>query len=313
MHSHSHIGRNVWLVLLLNLAITVTELLGGILAGSIALLSDAVHNLSDALSAAVSYAAMKIAARPPDKKYTFGYKRAETLATFFNSSLLLFILTIVTVEAVKRLIHPEPIDTEIALYTAGVALVANSASVLLLHGHSEHSLNIKSVYLHMLGDMMASLAVLLAVVAIKYTGLYVIDPLTSLAITLYIGNEAMHVIKKASEVLMEASPVDLEEVKKALEAIPGVTNAHHCHAWMISEHETALECHVDVEPGLSLEETQRIIAEAKEKLRDMGIDHVTIQLEKDLCADKNLICGGNSSNASQVGRAKATLNEVHGQ
>ena len=296
MHSHVHTaGSRLRLVLVLNLAITLVELLGGILSGSLALLSDAAHNLGDALSAATSYIALKIAGKPPTKKYSFGYRRAETLAAFFNSNLLLFTTALIAAESLTKLIHPEPVEAEAAAYTAGFALAANTLAVLLLHSHSSHSLNVKSVYLHMLGDVMASLAVLAAIVALKYTGLYVLDPLTSLAISLYIAREAASLARKAAEVLMNASPIDLEAVKEELEAIPGVADVHHCHAWMISEHEVAVECHVEVEGNPSLEEAQDIIREARERLARLGIGHVTLQLEKNLCSEKGLVCGNSAA------------------
>lgn len=307
MHSHAHAaGGRLRLVLVLNLAITLVEVVGGILSGSLALLSDAAHNLGDALSAATSYIAMKIAGRPPTKKYSFGYKRAETIAAFFNSNLLLFTTGLIAAESLAKLIHPEPIAVETAAYTAGFALAANTLAVLLLHSHSSHSLNVRSVYLHMLGDVMASLAVLAAIVAVKYTGLYALDPLASLAISLYIAREAASLARKAAEVLMNASPVDLEAVKEALESIPGVAGAHHCHAWMISEHETAVECHVEVEGNPSLEEAQRIIREARERLAGLGISHVTLQLEKNLCGEKGLVCGNNAEKQERGALAPRT-------
>jgi len=292
MHDHIHgtPRERMWIVLVLNLAIALAEIIGGIVSGSMALLSDAVHNLGDALSVATSYIAILIARRPATEKYSFGYKRAEVLAAFFNSSLLLFILALVLLEALRRLISPVSISTGAALVVAVVALVANTASALLLHRHSKHSINVRSVYLHMIGDVLSSLVVLSSLLIIRYTGLYVIDPLVSILVTLYIAREAVHLLKEAADILMDSSPIDLRNVKETLESIPGVRNAHHCHAWRLSEHEIALECHVDVDGDLSISSAQRIIVEAKRRLQALGVIHVTLQIENGLCKDKSLVC-----------------------
>ena len=304
MHSHGHEarGRKMGLVLALNLVITLTELIGGIISGSIALLSDAAHNLSDALSAATSYFAIKISRRTPTKRYSFGYKRAETLAAFFNSNLLLVIAAVIMLESLRKLLNPSPIDIEVAAYTAATALAANTISVLLLHDHSKSSLNVKSVYLHMLGDVLASAAVLASVVIIRYTGFYLVDPATSLLISAYIAREAWHVVKEAAEILMNASPIDLDAVKEMLESIHGVSNAHHCHAWMLSEHDIALECHIEVEGNPSIEEAQEIINNASKLLREIGVTHVTLQLEKNRCTERGVVC---SDVGEEVLEAKA--------
>ncbi len=288
----------MWAVLALNMAITLAELIGGILSGSVALLSDAIHNLGDALSVATSYVAMLIARRPATERYSFGYKKAEALAAFFNSNLLLFMLALALLEALRRLVSPAPINTGTALIVTIVALVANTGSVLLLHGHSRHSINVRSIYLHMISDALSSFTVLLSLLIIHYAGLYVVDPLVSILIALYVAREAVCLLKEAASILMDSSPIDLRTIKEILESMPGVRNVHHCHAWRLSYHETALECHIDVDGDLSISSAQSIIMEAKRKLQALGISHVTLQLESDLCKDKSLVCSMASNRAN---------------
>ena len=284
----------------MNMAIMLAELIGGVISGSMALLSDAIHNLGDALSVATSYVAILIARRPATEKYSFGYKRAEVLVAFFNSNLLLFILALALLEALRRLMSPAPISTGIALITAIVALVANTGSILLLHRHSKHSINVRSVYLHMVGDALSSLTVLLSLLVIKYTGVYIVDPLVSILITLYIAREAIRLLKEAADILMDSSPIDLRTVKEILESMPGVRDVHHCHAWRLSEHEIAVECHVDVDGDLSISSAQNIIKKAERRLQALGINHVTLQLESDLCKDKSLVCSAVSDKSDTI-------------
>lgn len=297
-HLHSIAEERMWAVLALNMAITLAELIGGILSGSVALLSDAIHNLGDALSVATSYVAMLIARRPATERYSFGYKKAEALAAFFNSNLLLFMLALALLEALRRLVSPAPINTGTALIVTIVALVANTGSVLLLHGHSRHSINVRSIYLHMISDALSSFTVLLSLLIIHYAGLYVVDPLVSILIALYVAREAVCLLKEAASILMDSSPIDLRTIKEILESMPGVRNVHHCHAWRLSYHETALECHIDVDGDLSISSAQSIIMEAKRKLQALGISHVTLQLESDLCKDKSLVCSMASNRAN---------------
>lgn len=306
MHEHLHgiAEERMWAVFALNMAITLAELIGGILSGSMALLSDAIHNLGDALSVATSYVAMLIARRPATERYSFGYKKAEILAAFFNSNMLLFILALALIEALRRLMSPAPINTSTALIVAIIALAANTGSALLLYGHSKHSINVRSVYLHMIGDALSSFTVLLSLLIIYYTGLYVVDPLVSILIALYVAREAVHLLKEAAGILMDSSSIDLRTVKEILESIPGVRNIHHCHAWRLSDHETALECHIDVDGDLSISSAQSIIIEAKKRLQALGISHVTLQLESDLCKDKSLVCS-TASNRANIARCGA--------
>ncbi|NJE07436.1 cation transporter [Thermococcus sp. M39] len=276
----------------LNFIITLAEVIGGILSGSLALLSDALHNFSDAMSLLLSYIAIRIGEREKNEKYTFGYKRAEILTAFVNSTVLVGVSLFLFTEAYKRFKHPNPIDTGLMLIVAIIGLIANLISVLLLHGHSHESINVRSAYLHLLSDTLSSVAVIIGGFAIRYWGILWIDPAITILISAYILKEGFEVLKHSVEILMEASPeVNIEDVKKELENIDGVKNVHHIHLWRIGEKDIHFECHIEVE-DMKISEAQRIIDEAEERLKKFGITHVTVQLEINRCEEKELVgCG----------------------
>ncbi|ACS33332.1 cation diffusion facilitator family transporter [Thermococcus gammatolerans] len=289
-HAHKVKGRLLF-SFALNIVITLAEVVGGILSGSLALLSDSVHNLGDSMSLLASYFAVKIGERKANEKYTFGYRRAEILVAFVNSAVLVGVSLLLLVEAYRRYKNPKPIDGPLMLVVALIGLFANLFSVLLLHSHA-HGLNVRSAYLHLLSDTLSSVAVVAGGIAIIKWNVLWIDPLITVLIALYILREAYEILRESIEVLMEASPeLDLRAIKTELESIPRVKNAHHFHAWRVGEDEVHLECHLDVE-DMPLSEAQKIIDEAEKRLRKFGITHITVQLEVDRCRGKNIICTG---------------------
>ena len=282
-------SRHLLYSIVINSAITVVELVIGVLTGSMLLISDAVHNLGDTLSLGASYVAKLVAGRRASLRYTFGYRRAEVLAAFFNSTLLLILSAMVVVEAVSKLFHPAIIDARVIGFVGLVALIGNLVSTLLLREHASRSLNIRSAYLHLLGDTLSSVIVVLGALVIKYTGLYFFDPLASIIIISYIVVEAVSVLRESAEILMEAAPIDLEKVRREIESVPGVLNVHHCHAWRLGEKDVLLECHVEVK-DMPLSKAQGIINEIEARLRRIGVTHATIQLETNRCREKDLVC-----------------------
>lgn len=276
--------------ILVNAVITVVELIIGLLTASMLLISDSIHNLSDTLSLGISYVARLIARREASTHYTFGYRRAEVIAAFFNSTLLLVVSVLVIAESLSKLFHPSPIDSSLVVVTGCVALVANTISTLLLRRPAGESLNIRSAYLHLFSDALSSVVVVISATLIRYTGLYVIDPLASLAIMAYILSETMDVIRKSARVLMEAAPISLEDIRREIESVPGVINAHHCHAWQLGEKDILVECHVEVD-NMPLKEAQKIIDSIENRLKRLGVTHTTIQLETGRCDNKSLIGG----------------------
>ncbi|WP_297468452.1 cation diffusion facilitator family transporter [Thermococcus sp.] len=290
-HHHGELKGRMAFSIVLNLVITIAEVIGGIFSGSLALLSDSLHNFSDSMSLLASYFAIKIGERKANEKYTFGYKRAEVLVAFINSAVLVGVSLFLLVEAYRRFKNPEPIDGPLMLGVALIGLTANLLSVLLLHGHAHESMNIRSAYLHLMSDTLSSVAVVIGGILIIKWNITWVDPLVTVLISLYILWKGYEILKESVEVLMEASPeLDLGAIKVEIESIPGVKNAHHFHAWRIGEREIHFECHVEVD-DMPISEAQWIIDRVEEALRKYGITHVTVQLEADRCASKNIICG----------------------
>ncbi|MHB8075195.1 cation diffusion facilitator family transporter [Desulfosporosinus fructosivorans] len=300
-HEHEHIegghthdvsslsGRKIFWVTLLNATITVAEIVGGILSGSLALLSDAVHNLSDTVAIALSYYANKIAQKPKDARKTFGYKRAEILSAFINSAVLLAISIVLIFEAFKRLKSPESINGTLMITVALIGLIANFISVYLLEKDSHENLNIKSSYLHLLSDTVSSVGVVAGGIAIKIWGIVWIDPLITILISLYILKATWQVIIKTVDILMQSSPsLDYEAIKADIEGIDKVNNIHHVHCWMSNEKTIYFEAHIEME-DMPLSETESIYDKIEYYLKNQhDINHVTLQAEVDKCPDKNI-------------------------
>ena len=282
-------GKKIFWVTLLNAAITVTEIIGGILSGSLALLSDAIHNLSDTMAIALSYFANKIARKPKDAKRTFGYKRAEILSAFINSTVLLAISAVLIFEAIKRLKSPESINGTLMIIVALIGLTANLISVFLLEKDSHENLNIKSSYLHLLSDTVSSVGVLIGGIAIKLWGFVWIDPVITVLISLYIMKETWHVVKTTVDILMQSSPpLDYNAIKNEIEKLDKVKNIHHVHSWMIDEKTIYFEAHIDME-DMPLSEAERLYDKISCLLKDhYGVSHVTLQAEVDSCNDKGI-------------------------
>lgn len=291
-HHHKDLKGRMLFSFVLNIVTTLAEVIGGILSGSLALLSDSLHNFSDSMSILVSYLAIKIGERERNEKYTFGYKRAEILVAFVNSAVLVGVALFLLVEAYKRFKNPEPINGPLMLGVALIGLFANLISVLLLHEHAHESMNVRSAYLHLLSDTLSSVAVVTGGIAIIKWNILWIDPLITVLISLYILRGGYEILRESVEVLMEASPnLNFEEIKREIESIPVVKNAHHFHAWRVGEKEVHFECHVEVN-DMPLSEAQKLIDDIAERLKRFGITHVTVQLEAGRCKDKNTICGG---------------------
>lgn len=281
--------KKIFWVTLLNATITIAEIIGGILSGSLALLSDAVHNLSDTVAIALSYIANKIAQKPKDAKRTYGYKRAEILSAFINSTVLLAISIVLIFEAYKRFNSPESINGTLMIAVAFIGLVSNLVSVYLLEKDSHENLNIKSSYLHLLGDTVSSVGVVAGGIAIKIWGMVWIDPLITILISLYILKETWQVVRKTVDILMQSSaPLNYEAIKNDIEAIDKVKNIHHVHSWMINEKTIYFEAHIDMD-DMQLSEVELIYDKIEHLLIDHhGISHVTLQAEVDKCCDKSI-------------------------
>jgi len=293
-HNHSHStsdlsGKKIFWVIVLNAVITIVEILGGIFSGSLALLSDSIHNLSDTMAIALSYFANKISKKPKNISKTFGYKRAEIIAAFVNASVLFIISLRLIFEAYKRLKNPQTIDGNLMLTVAVVGLIANFISVYLLEKDSHDNLNIKSSYLHLINDTVSSVGVILGGVAIKLWGIIWIDPLITVIISIYIIKETWDILRNSIEILMQGSPnLDYDGIKKDIEKIEGINNIHHVHSWMTDEKTIYFEAHIDVD-DIKLSEVEKVYDKLEYILKEhYGISHITIQPEVDKCQCKKM-------------------------
>ena len=273
----------------LNLVITGAEFVAGLVAGSLALLADAAHNLNDAGSLGISLYARKVAVRDPDERRTFGYRRAEVVGAFVNLVTLVLIALYLLVEAVDRFFNPRPIDGTWMVGVATVALLANVGTALLLHGASEHSLNIRSAFVHIVADAMASLGVIAAGVAVLLWDLRVVDPILTAAISVYILVQSYRMLRRTIRILMNSAPpgFDLEALVARMEAVDGVVDVHHVHVWQMDERRTACEAHV-VMRKRDLDEMEAVKGVLKRSLgEEFGVDHTTLEFEFDACAGED--------------------------
>ncbi|RMG68214.1 MAG: cation transporter [Calditrichaeota bacterium] len=298
IHLNDRLTTNLRLIItmVLNLVITATELVGGLLAGSLSLISDALHNLSDGISVLITFIAIRLKSREHSYRHTFGLKRAEIFAAVINAVVLIGITGYLLYESIARLIHSSPVEGGLMSMVAGVGLVANVIGTWLLHRDAASSLNIRSSYLHLFSDALSSLAVLLGGLAIYFWQAYFLDPLLTLVIGLYILYQSYQVLGQAVHVLMEGAPpdIDLEEIRRAVESIPEVRDMHHLHIWTVGENDVHLEAHVNV-CDMRVSETQPILTEIEKRLLErFNIRHVTIQFECDQCPEIGLIHRGES-------------------
>ena len=291
-HDETHIGRNLGISSILNFAISIVEIIGGIISGSLALFSDAIHNLGDSASVLIAYIANRIGKKPSTPKRTFGYKRIEILTALFNAVFIIAITIYLFFEAYKRFQSPAEIQGKTMFIVATIGLLANVISVLLLHRNSRHNLNVKAAYLHLIGDTLSSIVVIGGGIVIYFYEVYWLDPVITIFIGIYIIKEAYQILKETIHILMQSTPyyLDLHEVKQELESIPSVYNIHHVHAWNLTDQQTHFECHIELCKDYHISEISTIEEKIKDILHNTyNIDHTTLQFEYNACGDKELI------------------------
>jgi cobalt-zinc-cadmium efflux system protein len=290
-HHHVVSGKNLGLAILLNAGITLAEAIGGIISGSMALLSDAAHNLSDVITLFISYFANKISKREATEKQTFGFRRSEILAAFINSAILIVISVIIIVEAVQRLIHPVSISADWVIVLALASILVNGLSVLFIRKDSRQNMNMRSAYLHLFSDMMTSVAVFAGGIAIKYLHWYWTDSVFSLAIAIYLFYLSWEIFRSSLRIIMQFTPEEINVKKIALEIerVQGVKNIHHVHVWQINEHDLMFEAHVDLSEDIIVSGFENILNEIKAILSQHGINHSTIQPEFSVDDRKQII------------------------
>jgi cobalt-zinc-cadmium efflux system protein len=291
-HHHSSEGKNLISATFLNLIITIVEIIGGLLSNSLALLSDAVHNLGDTFAVMLAYIANRIGKKNATHQKTFGYKRAEILAALLNAVILIVITTFLFIEAWHRFSHPKTINGKLMFIVAIVGLLANLAAVLLLKKDSHSNINTRAAYLHLIGDTISSLAVIVGAILISYFEIFWIDPLITVIIGIYILKEAYAILKEALDILMQATPtnIDISEIVGALEEIVEIDNVHHVHSWKLDDKQIHFECHIDVNNDIYISEADLLRLEIEKLLKNkFGISHVTMQFEYNCCSEKSVI------------------------
>lgn len=294
MHLHIEDKRekNLIIVIFLNFFIFTSELLGGIFSRSLSLLSDSFHNLSDTISIVISLIAIRFSKRESSYKFTFGGKRAEIIASLFNS-IFLFIVSLVLIrESIIRLTNPQIIQTDLMLIIAVIGLFLNGISVILLKNFSKDNMNIKSSYLHLLMDALSSIAVVIGGILMMLFKIYWIDAVLTLFITLYILKEGIEILIKSIKILMEQTPkgIDLDKLKNDVEKIEGVSNLHHIHIWQIDEKNYLFEGHIKLQNDVPVSKADCIRKSVEDLLNnEFNISHSTIQIEYNGCYENDLI------------------------
>jgi cobalt-zinc-cadmium efflux system protein len=289
---HSHVSgkqseRALWIALALTTAFLLTELTGGILAQSLALISDAAHMLTDAAALAIAIAAIRIARRPADRQRSFGYHRFEILAAAFNAMLLFAVALYILYEAYRRLKNPPEIQSTVMLVIAVVGLVVNLVSMQVLRGGHEHSLNLKGAYLEVWSDMLGSLGVIVGAIIIRFTGWAWVDSAVAVGIGLWVLPRTWTLLKTSVNILLEGVPeeLDIVEIKESLLAVPGALSIHDLHVWAISSGKISLTAHLVHSP---VEAVESILGAARKMLSEkFGITHITVQCELTPCEQTN--------------------------
>ncbi|MFA8434806.1 MAG: cation diffusion facilitator family transporter [Marinifilaceae bacterium] len=294
-HDHHHHtsglqGQKLLWVTLLNLTITIVQIIGGLISNSLSLLSDALHNLGDSSAIFIAFLAGKISRKQPDLHKTFGYQRVEILAALFNAVVLISICIFLFYEAYQRFVTPEPIKGKTMFIVATVGLLANLVSVLLLNRHKDHNLNVKAAYLHLMGDTLSSVAVIFSGIAIWMFNIFWLDPVITILVALYIIYHTWGIVQQTVEILMQSAPsnVDLTEIKQQVEKMDEIKDIHHVHVWKLNDTQTHMEAHLNLKNNLNMVEMMSIREAVEFLLKDkFGINHITLQMGYNCCIGQN--------------------------
>ncbi|WP_457615979.1 cation diffusion facilitator family transporter [Lutibacter sp.] len=285
-HTHHHptvTGKNLLFSIILNIIITILQVIGGFISGSLSLISDAVHNFSDVISLIISYIANLLTRKKKQTlKQTFGYKRAEIIAAFINGTSLIVIAIFLGIEAVKRFNTPHQINSNIVIWLAIVGIIVNGLSVLLLKNDAEHNLNMKSAYLHLLTDMLTSVAVLVGGLLMKFYQVFWVDAVLTLIISVYLIYVSWSVLVDSLKILMLFAPVHIKinDVEKEVLKVKEIRNIHHVHIWQLNDHDCHFEAHIEFKKDIKLSEFD-LVCEKVEKilLEKFQINHCNLQPE----------------------------------
>jgi cobalt-zinc-cadmium efflux system protein len=280
LHTGDASVRSLRIALVLTAILLVVEVIGGFLSNSIALLADAGHMLTDVAALALALFVAWFSKQPETPRKTYGYLRWEILAAFLNGATLLLISAWILWEAVSRLRAPEPIKGGLMLVVAGAGLIVNLVAARVLVSSSSHNMNARGAYLHVLGDLLASVGTVVAAILIRYTGWLMADPVASVLTTVLIMSGAWRLVRESVDILLESTPahIPLPAVRGQLEAIPGIESVHDLHVWAVTPAVVAMSAHCIVRQP---EQHQHVLEHIHDAMRLFGIDHVTIQLERE--------------------------------
>lgn len=284
-HHHNEVTqKSVKLLILsfaINMLLSVAEIIGGIISGSVSLIGDALHNTSDAFSILIAVIAFKIGNKKASAKYTYGFKRAEIIGGFVNLILLFISGCYLLLEGIERLINPQQIDGLLIIWISVLALIIDALTAKISHHDAHHNSNMKMVFIHNLADAFGSIGVIISGLCIMWFDLYRVDGIVALLIAFYMIFQSVVSFPQIVNILMNAAPdnIDIEQVKNSLLAIKNIKNVHHLHLWCISEHNVAIECHIE-------SDNNDIIVEATQLLKDkFGITHCNFQVENKSCGE----------------------------
>jgi cobalt-zinc-cadmium efflux system protein len=276
------------ITIILNLIIVVSQIIAGIYSHSIALITDAVHNLQDVISLIIAYIAIIFMAKKPTPKMTFGYKRAESIAGFVNSAVLIGAIILIIITGIERLIFPQPVESIVVIVVGAIAFIVNSVSAYLLgfHSHSHHhhhkdeDLNVKAAYLHLFSDALISLGVVIGGVVMYVSSIYWLDPVLSILFSIYILKETIPVFKKSLRILMEGVPEEFNHslIINEIKSLPNVVDVHDIHIWALSSKDIYFTGHIVVE-NKEISKLETIIKQLEKKLLPFGVNHITVQFE----------------------------------
>lgn len=297
-HQASHIpstgNRPLMIALIIVLSVMIAEVIGGLLSGSLALLSDAGHMLVDALALGLSMFALTIARRPSTPTRTYGYHRAEIMAALANGTTLVLISIYIFYEAYQRFLEPPPVQAPLMLVVAAIGLLANLAGILLLRKASRHNLNMKAAFWHIIGDTVSSVGVITGGVIIAFTGWYIVDPIIAVIIGGIILWGAARLVIESADILLEAVPrhIEVEKVIETIKNTTGVDEVHDIHVWTITSGIHALSAHLLIADQMVSQSTEIVEKVTHDLSENFSITHTTLQLECEKCEScpSGIIC-----------------------
>lgn len=287
-HDHHHheitsLNKAFIIGICLNAGFVVAEFIAGFWYNSLGLISDAGHNLGDVASLVLAMLAFRLSRVVPSTKYTYGYKKSTVLVSLLNAVILLIAVGLILSESVEKLLHPRPIDGDAVAWVAGVGVLINALTAWLFMKDKEKDLNVKGAYLHMAADALVSVGVVISGIVIVHTGWYVIDPLIGILIAIIIVVSTWGLLRDSLRLSLDGVPngISYERIGEIIDSIPGVKSFHHMHIWALSTTENALTVHVVLE---SIKDMESIKCTLKEKLREAGVNHATLEFESLSCA-----------------------------